>query len=254
MRLYRRLRRLPRRMPAKRPGRRSMTVYERIYPFGWLGILSEAAPAGGVDLRLSRARLCPVLACAGRTAPLLPAVFAGRGRKRLVRRRAFWDELSERLGDGGKLKQGPVVESVAPMRSFVAEPMQFGRLFLAGDAAHIVPPTGAKGLNLAWPTWVLSRALGASTARSERRARYLSGRLPAPRVESPALLVVDDLDAAPLHRRRLRGLRHERQLAELDYVTSSRAAGRVAVRELRGTADGLKFLFQHSAQRAVQQH
>ena len=88
------------------------------------------------------------------------------------------------------------------MRSFVAEPMQYGRLFLAGDAAHIVPPTGAKGMNLAIAdVRVLADAL-ARWYRSGRRdaARALLRRLPAPGLARRALLLVDDLDAAPLPR------------------------------------------------------
>jgi p-hydroxybenzoate 3-monooxygenase len=103
--------------------------------------------------------------------------------------RRFWDELRRRLTrpeDREALVTGPSIEkSIAPLRSFVAEPMRFGRLFLAGDAAHIVPPTGAKGLNLAPATWrYLSRALiehyrersaPASTA-IRQRALAASGR------------------------------------------------------------------------------
>ncbi len=88
------------------------------------------------------------------------------------------------------------------MRSFVIEPMQYGKLFLAGDAAHIVPPTGAKGLNLAVAdVRILARALAEfySTGRRDLLDAY-SRNLPAPRLEGAALLLVDDLDAAPFRR------------------------------------------------------
>ena len=110
------------------------------------------------------------------------------------------------------------------MRSFVAEPMRFGRLFLAGDAAHIVPPTGAKGLNLAVAdVRVLARALGRLLRSGPHRAAgTLFATLPAPGLEGAALLVVDDLDAAPLPGRN--PYEDRIQQAELDYVTGSRAA------------------------------
>ena len=111
------------------------------------------------------------------------------------------------------------------MRSFVVEPMQYGRLFLAGDAAHIVPPTGAKGLNLAIAdVRVLAEALAAWYADGRPTlARQLLGHLPAARVARRALLVVDDVDAAPLPGRR-RGFEQRLQLAQLATSCRSRAA------------------------------
>ena len=129
-------------------------------------------------------------------------------------------------GAAGASTEGPVLQKgVTAMRSFVVEPMQHGRLFLAGDAAHIVPPTGAKGMNLAIAdVRVLSRALAAfyRGPRPTLLDRY-SDDLPAPHLEGAALLLVDDLDAPPL-RRTTDPFDHRCQLAELDYVTSSRAA------------------------------
>ena len=115
----------------------------------------------------------------------------------------IWAELGRRLHDdeGFVLETGEIFEKgVTPMRSFVVEPMQHGRLFLVGDAAHIVPPTGAKGMNLAIAdACVLSHALGAfyTTGSTDRLGR-LHRHVPAPRLAGRALLVVHDLDAAPL--------------------------------------------------------
>ena len=133
--------------------------------------------------------------------------------------------------------RGPILQKgVTAMRSFVAEPMQYGRLFLAGDAAHIVPPTGAKGLNLAAAdVRILAHALACALSHRLRQpARPLLGNLPSPRLARPALLLVDDFHAAPL-RGRLRST-IGRQLAELDQVTTSRAAATSPRRELHRPA------------------
>lgn len=126
--------------------------YEKVYPFGWLGILSETPP---VDDELIYANSPRGFAlCSMRNASLsryyvqcpltdTPEQWSDD---------AFWDELKRRIPEeaADKLVTGPSIEkSIAPLRSFVTEPMRWGRLFLCGDAAHIVPPTGAKGLNTA---------------------------------------------------------------------------------------------------------
>ena len=113
----------------------------------------------------------------------------------------IWDELHKRLGGARKLTEGKMVQKgITPMRSFVVEPMQHGRLFLAGDSAHIVPPTGAKGMNLAFADVVmLSRALEAFyKSKRDRSAGELFGDLPAAGLVCAALLLVDDADLAPL--------------------------------------------------------
>ena len=124
------------------------TVYEREYPFGWLGILAEVAPS---TEELIYARHERGFALHSMRSPTLSRFYlqcepdADPGDWPDDR---VWDELRTRLSLD--LQEGPIVEKgVTPMRSFVIEPMQHGRLYLAGDAAHIVPPTGAKGLNLA---------------------------------------------------------------------------------------------------------
>ncbi|HLS86439.1 MAG TPA: 4-hydroxybenzoate 3-monooxygenase [Burkholderiales bacterium] len=130
----------------------ALTTYERLYHFGWLGILSDTPPVSEELIYINHERgfaLCTMrsrvrsryyLQC-----PLSEQVEDWPDER-------FWDELKRRLDPevASRLVTGPSIEkSIAPLRSFVAEPMRFGRLFLAGDAAHIVPPTGAKGLNLA---------------------------------------------------------------------------------------------------------
>ncbi|WP_119166102.1 4-hydroxybenzoate 3-monooxygenase [Algihabitans albus] len=129
-----------------------LKTYERIYPFGWLGLLADVPPANHELVYANSARgfaLCSMRSLERSRyyiqCDLNDAVEAWSDE-------AFWDELRHRLPD--RLAQcvttGPSIEkSIAPLRSFVAEPLRFGRLFLCGDAGHIVPPTGAKGLNLA---------------------------------------------------------------------------------------------------------
>ncbi|HHL22800.1 MAG TPA: 4-hydroxybenzoate 3-monooxygenase [Aliiroseovarius sp.] len=130
----------------------AITEYERTYPFGWLGVLSRTPPVSPELIYASHARgfaLCSlrsqVLSRYYIQVPLTDRVEDWSDD-------AFWAELKRRLPDdvAARLITGPSIEkSIAPLRSFVAEPMRYGRLFLAGDAAHIVPPTGARGLNSA---------------------------------------------------------------------------------------------------------
>ena len=130
----------------------AIAIYERIYPFGWLGILSETPPVSDELIYSNHARgfaLCTMRSTHRSRyyvqCPLDDHVDQWPDDR-------FWDELKRRLDQkaADELIIGPSIEkSIAPLRSFVAEPMRFGRMFLAGDAAHIVPPTGAKGLNLA---------------------------------------------------------------------------------------------------------
>ncbi|WP_369978703.1 4-hydroxybenzoate 3-monooxygenase [Xanthomonas bundabergensis] len=126
--------------------------YERVYPFGWLGVLADTAP---VNEELIYARHARGFALCSMRSPTRTRYYvqvpAGERVEDWPDAR-FWDELRARLPDAvaARLRTGPAIEkSIAPLRSYVVEPMQYGRLFLAGDAAHIVPPTGAKGLNLA---------------------------------------------------------------------------------------------------------
>ena len=130
----------------------AISTYERAYPFGWLGVLAEVPPVAHELIYANHPRgfaLCSMRSMTRSRyyvqCPLDDKVEAWSDER-------FWDELRRRLPpeNAQAVTTGPSFEkSIAPLRSFVAEPMRFGRLFLAGDAAHIVPPTGAKGLNLA---------------------------------------------------------------------------------------------------------
>jgi p-hydroxybenzoate 3-monooxygenase len=126
--------------------------YERVYPFGWLGVLVEKPPVSSELIYVNHERgfaLCSMRSTT-RSRYYLQCRLDEHAEDWSDER--FWEELALRLDAEAvsKLQTGPSIEkSIAPLRSFVAEPMRFGRLFLAGDAAHIVPPTGAKGLNLA---------------------------------------------------------------------------------------------------------
>jgi p-hydroxybenzoate 3-monooxygenase len=130
----------------------AIQTFERVYPFGWLGLLSETPPVSPELIYTNHERgfaLCSMRS-AHRSRYYVQCSLDEHVDNWSDDR--FWDELRRRLDTeaADNLVTGPSIEkSIAPLRSFVAEPMRFGRLFLAGDAAHIVPPTGAKGLNLA---------------------------------------------------------------------------------------------------------
>jgi p-hydroxybenzoate 3-monooxygenase len=130
----------------------AIETFEREYPFGWLGILSDTPPVSHELIYSNHARgfaLC-TMRSTRRSRYYLQCPLDDRVEDWSDER--FWDELKRRLDQkaADTIVTGPSIEkSIAPLRSFVAEPMRFGRMFLAGDAAHIVPPTGAKGLNLA---------------------------------------------------------------------------------------------------------
>jgi p-hydroxybenzoate 3-monooxygenase len=127
-------------------------VFERTYPFGWLGILADVPPSHD---ELVYARHDRGFALLSMRSPAVSRLYlqVPRGTDAEAwSEKEIWDELERRFEteDGWRLQRGPIAsKSVTPMRSYVHEPMRHGRLFLAGDAAHIVPPTGAKGLNLA---------------------------------------------------------------------------------------------------------
>ncbi|WP_296018996.1 4-hydroxybenzoate 3-monooxygenase [uncultured Agrobacterium sp.] len=129
-----------------------LRTFERVYSFGWLGILTERPPVSEELVYASHERGFALASMRSMTRSRYYIQCDMNERLEDWPDERIWDELAVRLGPnlGARLQRGPSFEkSIAPLRSFVAEPMRYGRLFLAGDAAHIVPPTGAKGLNLA---------------------------------------------------------------------------------------------------------
>jgi len=141
----------------------AVTTYEKVYPFGWLGVLADVPPVAHELIYANHPRGFALASMRSNTRSRYYIQCPLDHKPEQWSDDAFWDELRRRLDPSAAeaLVTGPSLEkSIAPLRSFVAEPMRFGRLFLAGDAAHIVPPTGAKGLNLAASdVSYLSRAL-----------------------------------------------------------------------------------------------
>jgi len=204
-----------------------LRLYERVYPFGWLGILAEAAPSSH-ELVYSLHE--HGFALFSMRSPQVTRLYLQCAPDEDVSQWSddrIWAELGARLAtdDGWRPNEGTILQKgVTGMRSFVAEPMRFGRLFLAGDAAHIVPPTGAKGLNLAMAdVYRLAGALAelyksgnekrldcyseralARTWRAQRFSWWMTSMLHRSDSDNP--------------------FDHRRQLAELEYLVSSRAA------------------------------
>jgi p-hydroxybenzoate 3-monooxygenase len=138
-------------------------IFEREYPFGWLGILTESPPP---DDELIYSYTDNGFALYTMRSPTVSRLYLQCDHDEDVANwpdARIWEELHKRLGGARKLQEGKMLQKgITAMRSFVAEPMQYGRLFVAGDSAHIVPPTGAKGMNLAFADVVyLDRALNA---------------------------------------------------------------------------------------------
>ena len=207
------------------PSRRR-TEFTRVYPFGWFGILVEAPPATDELIYAHHER---GFALVSTRSPQIQRLYLQCDPEDDVKHwpdARIWEELHTRLAteDGWKLTEGRIFQKgIVAMRSFVVEPMRYGRLFLAGDAAHIVPPTGAKGLNLAVAdVRVLARALTAfhRQGRSDLLEQYSATALRRVwRAEHFSWWMTSMLhrfhDDTPFH--------HRLQLAELDYVTRSRA-------------------------------
>ncbi|MGY2164116.1 4-hydroxybenzoate 3-monooxygenase [Pseudomonas tolaasii] len=130
----------------------SLHVFERVYPFGWLGLLADTPPVHPELVYAKHPRGFALCSMRSSTRSRYYLQVPAQESLEEWPDERFWDELKSRLPPelAERLVTGPSIEkSIAPLRSFVVEPMQYGRLFLLGDAAHIVPPTGAKGLNLA---------------------------------------------------------------------------------------------------------
>ena len=204
----------------------TIAVYERVYPFAWLGILAEAAPTSEELVYTYHQRGFALFSMRSPQITRLYLQCAPDEDLSLWPDDRVWEELCARMRteDGWAPAIGPVIQKgVTGMRSFVIEPMQFGRLFLAGDAAHIVPPTGAKGLNLAISdVLVLSRAIEAfyKSGRHDLLDGYSAKCLRRIwKVQRFSWWMTSMLHLFPGHD----GFDHRRQIAELDYITSSRA-------------------------------
>ena len=132
--------------------RQAISEYEKVYPIGWLGLLADTPPVSEELIYVNSARGFSLCSQRSKTRSRYYLQVPLADKAEDWSDDAFWQELRNRLDEKGRerLVTGPSLEkSIAPLRSFVAEPLRFGRMFLAGDAGHIVPPTGAKGLNLA---------------------------------------------------------------------------------------------------------
>jgi p-hydroxybenzoate 3-monooxygenase len=205
-----------------------LSLYERVYPFGWLGLLAEVPPLHGELVYANHERgfaLCSMRS-RGRSRYYVQCSLEDQVEQWPDNR--FWDELRARLPEryAVGLVTGPSLEkSIVPLRSFVTEPMRFGQLFLVGDAAHIVPPTGAKGLNLAAAdVRVLSRGLvefyrrGSPTLLEEYSARALSRVWKATRFSWWFTTLLHRFAEDPFAQRL--------KEAELEYLARSAAASR----------------------------
>jgi p-hydroxybenzoate 3-monooxygenase len=210
-----------------------LKTYDRMYPFSWLGILAEAAPAQHELIYAHHERGFALFSMRSPKITRLYVQCANDDSAANWSDDRLWNELTLRLGtqDGWKPNIGPILQkSITPMRSYVCAPMRHGRLFLAGDAAHIVPPTGAKGMNLAVSdVIVLSRAMEMfyKTRNPHGLARYNDIALRrAWKGERFSWHMTSMLHTFPDHD----PFHEQMQLAELDYYTGS-VAGRTTLAE-----------------------
>ncbi len=205
----------------------ALSIFEKVYPFGWLGILADTPPVSHELIYSNHERGFALCSMRSPTRTRYYVQCSLHDKVEDWSDDAFWDELRRRLDPAAAaaLVTGPSIEkSIAPLRSFVAEPMRFGTMFLAGDAAHIVPPTGAKGLNLAASdVRFLSRALiefyrdKSSDGIDRYSERCLARVWKAERFSWWFTSLMHKLPETGAIGQRL-------QRAELDYLVSSRAA------------------------------
>ena len=212
-----------------------LSVFERDYPFGWLGILSESPPP---DHELIYSYTDRGFALYTMRSMSLSRLYLQCDHDEDIDGwpdTRIWSELQKRLGGSRKLAEGKIVQKgITPMRSFVVEPMQHGRMFLAGDSAHIVPPTGAKGMNLAFAdVVVLSRALAAfyKSQRDDGLENYSAACLRrvwyAQRFSWWMTQILHRFPNESAFDRR-------RQLSDLDYITRSPAASKMLAEQYVG--------------------
>jgi p-hydroxybenzoate 3-monooxygenase len=206
----------------------TITLYEKHYDFGWLGLLADVPPAGGELTYVHHERGFALCSMRSPTRSRYYVQVPLSEKLEDWSDQRFWDELRSRLPDetAALVTEGPSIEkSIAPLRSFVAEPLRFGRLFLAGDAGHIVPPTGAKGLNLAASdVHYLHAGLRehyADKSDAGLDAYSASALARVWKAQRFSSWMTRTLHAFPEEGAVGRKL----QEAELDYVTTSRAAG-----------------------------
>ena len=206
---------------------KALTIYERVFPFAWLGILAAAPPSSEELIYCYHDR---GFALHSMRTPEITRLYLQCAPDEDLAQwpdARIWEELQTRLAtrDGRRLTEGAILQKgVTGMRSFVAEPMRYGRLYLAGDAAHIVPPTGAKGLNLAVAdVRVLAAAFAEFYASGNHQLLDHYSETCLRRVwlvQRFSLWMTSTLHRIPGNDR----FEEHRQLAELDYLTSSRAA------------------------------
>jgi p-hydroxybenzoate 3-monooxygenase len=202
-----------------------LRVFEREYPFGWLGILADSPPP---DHELIYSYTDRGFALYTMRSPTVSRLYLQCDHDEDIKAwpdERIWDELHKRLGGARKLVEGKMLQKgITPMRSFVAEPMQHGRLLLAGDSAHIVPPTGAKGMNLAFADVVfMSRALDAFYKKNNSDLLENYSKTCLRRVwkaQRFSWWMTQIMHRFPDET----AFDHRRQLADLDYLTGSEAA------------------------------
>jgi len=205
-----------------------IALHEKVYPFGWLGLLADVPPLSHELIYLNHERGFGLCSMRSRTRSRYYVQCSLDDRVEQWSDDAFWAELRARLpaDAAANLVTGPSLEkSIAPLRSFVSEPMRFGRLLLAGDAAHIVPPTGAKGLNLAASdvTYLAQGLIGHYKGQASELERYSERCLRriwrAERFSWWMTTLMHNFPSSGSFDRKV-------QLAELDYLVHSEAASR----------------------------
>jgi p-hydroxybenzoate 3-monooxygenase len=205
----------------------AIALHEKVYPFGWLGVLADVPPVNHELIYVNHERGFALCSQRSLTRSRYYVQCSLDDKAENWSDEAFWDELKRRLPaeTAGRLVTGPSLEkSIAPLRSFVAEPLRFGRLFLAGDAGHIVPPTGAKGLNLAasdvgylWQGLTEFYRGGNSAGIDHYSARALARIWKAERFSWSMTTLMHKFPDTGSFGQKM-------QMAELEYLFSSRAA------------------------------